>query len=74
MVLQSIVGNNTLQYYKANKKFEEPIIKAVEHDENCFNSMISKFVAAAEGVCDIEPNHLSYIRNYQCWNGTAEAE
>ncbi len=43
---------------------------AIKKDMICYTDIKTVLSEVDETMCDVNPKHLKYIRNNNCWNGT----
>lgn len=70
--IHQIESNNLLHHIKSSVP-SAGIIEAINSEMSCFDGLESAILELPEEICGIDPKHLSYIRNKDCWNGTERA-
>ena len=46
------------------------ILAAVRKDLECFSDLQSLLLELPEEMCGVNPHHIAYMRDKECWNGT----
>lgn len=65
--------DSTLQYINVSNDdthSTNSILAAVRNDLECFKDLQSLLLELPEEMCGVNPHHLAYMRDKECWNGT----
>lgn len=65
-----LLHNSQSQSQHPQQSRSNTLAEAIKMDSVCYEDIQSMLSELDEQMCSVSPNHIRYIRNKSCWNGT----